>query len=47
MHRPRRVDVVEGERMFVLGDLRAGYLATQDPGEDVLVVIRHQLSSFW
>ena len=46
MNRPCRVDVAEGQRVVILGDLRAGNLATQDPGKDVLVVIGHQLSSF-
>src|SRR5688500_10245824 len=37
--RRRRIDVVEGERMLVLMNLPARQLATQDPGEDVGIVI--------
>src|SRR5690349_6368952 len=34
-----RLDVVEGERMLVLMDLAARYLAAQDAGEDIGLVI--------
>ena len=40
MHRCLRRDVVEGERILILGDLPARDLAPQDAREDIPVVVR-------
>ncbi len=47
MNGTQRVDILEGERVLVLGDLLAGNFPAQDFREDVALIISHHFSSLW
>ena len=47
VNRAGRRDILEGQRMIVLGDLGTGNFAAQDFRENIAVVIGHHFSSFW
>ena len=43
----KRIDVLEGKGVLILGNLLAGNVSAQDLCEDIVVIVGHHFSSLW